>query len=61
MPCRCGCGFRLRVFRFDLTGRPARQAGGTTPRISLAWNTNRKVLPGSMLDAVKQQRPEQAD
>ncbi len=35
--------------------------GGATPRISLSWNINRKVLPGSMLDAVKQQRPAQAD
>jgi len=54
-------GFGFACFASISRAGPARQAGGTTPRISLAWNTNRKVLPGSMLDAVKQQRPQPAD
>ena len=32
--------------------------GGTAPRITLAWNINREVQPGSMLETMKRQLPD---
>lgn len=33
--------------------------GGSTPRISLAWNINREAQPGSMLETMQRQLPEE--